>query len=171
MADLTKDLRAQFASWVAAPPDLPQGATAYPATGKLGTPVPTVDPTSLLNLEEGTFQLGATATGTVVAVNTAQIDQVAAQRVSVNVPADHTLQDGSVTATHDNGQADGELIDFRVTANGAAIPVLDEAALRESIKGKSVDEARQILGRYGTVTITPGPASCRRSRASTSGSI
>ena len=77
--------------------------------------------------------------------------------MSVNVPADHTLQDGSVTATHDNGQADGELIDFRVTANGAAIPVLDEAALRDSIKGKSVDEARQILGRYGSVTIDTWP--------------
>jgi len=157
MAALTKDLQAQFAAWVAAPPDLPAGTTAYPSTGKLSTPVPSLDPGSLLNVEEATFQLGASATGTVVAVDTSQIDQVAAQRVSVNVPADHTLQDGSVSATHDRGQADGELIDFRVTANGAAVPVLDEAALRDSIKGKTVDEARGILGRYGKVTIDTWP--------------
>ena len=53
--------------------------------------------------------------------------------------------------------ADGELVDFRVTAAGQAIAVLDPTALREAIKGKSVDEARTILGRYGTVSIDTWP--------------
>ena len=44
-----------------------------------------------------------------------------------------------------------------MTAAGQAIAVLDPAALREEIKGKSVDEARSILGRYGTVTISTWP--------------
>ena len=51
----------------------------------------------------------------------------------------------------------GELVDFRVTAAGQAIAVLDPTALREAIKGKSVDEARTILGRYGTVSIDTWP--------------
>ncbi len=60
-------------------------------------------------------------------------------------------------SSHDGGQADGDLVDFRVTANAAAIPNLDPAALRDEIKGRSVDEAKQILGRYGTVTIDTWP--------------
>jgi hypothetical protein len=157
MASLTKDLKAQFDAWVAAPEELPQGSKVYPATAKLGTPVPSVDPATLLDVEEATFTLGATATGTVVAVDPSAIDQVADQRISANLPAEHALEQGSVTSTHDAGQVDGELVDFRVSARGRAIPVLDPAALREQIKGKSVEEARSILERYGTVTIDTWP--------------
>jgi hypothetical protein len=157
IAGLTKDLRAQFDAWTASPDELPEGATAFPATGKLGSAVPSVDPTTLVDVEVKTFQLAATATGTVVAVDPKLVEQVAAQRISANVPAKHTLQDGSVTSSHDGGQADGELVDFRVTASASAIPVLDPAALREEIKGKPVDEAKTILGRYGTVTIDTWP--------------
>ena len=157
LAQLTKDLGAQFASWAAAPDELPQGATAFPATGKLGTLVPSADPSTLIDVEEPTFQLGATATGTVVAVDMSQIDPVAQERIAAQVPAERTLRDGSVTVQHDAGSADGELVDFRVTAAGQAIAVLDPTALREAIKGKSVDEARTILGRYGTVSIDTWP--------------
>src|SRR5207342_1531675 len=119
----------QFDAWTAAPPDLPAGAIAFPATGHLGAPVPSVDPTSLINVEQATFPLGATATGTVVAVDPSQVDQVAAQRIAANLPADHVLKEGSITSSHDGGQADGDLIDFQVKASAAAIPVLDAAAL------------------------------------------
>jgi hypothetical protein len=157
LASLTKDLNAQFDAWTAAPDDLPAGATAFPATGQLGTPVPSVDPGTLIDVEEPTFQLATTATGTVVAVDPSQVDQVAADRISGNVPANHSLQEGSITSSHDGGQADGDLIDFRVTASAAAVPVLDAGALRDEIKGKSVDEARKLLERYGTVTIATWP--------------
>jgi hypothetical protein len=157
MASLTKDLQAQFDAWVAAPDGVPPGSTVFPATGKLGTPVPSVDPGTIVDVEEKTFQLGATATGTVVAVDPKLIDQVAAERIAASVPAEHTLQSGSVKSSHDGGQADGDLVDFRVTANAAAIPNLDPAALRDEIKGRSVDEAKQILGRYGTVAIDTWP--------------
>ena len=157
MASLTKDLQAQFDAWVGAPDGVPPGATVFPATGKLGTSVPSVDPGTIVDVEEKTFQLGATATGTVVAVDPKLVDQVAAERIAGSVPAEHTLQPGSVKSSHDGGQADGDLVDFRVTANAAAIPTLDPAALRDEIKGRSVDEAKQILGRYGTVAIDTWP--------------
>jgi hypothetical protein len=157
MAQLTSDIGAQFTSWAAAPDELPQGATAFPATGKLGTLVPSVDPTSLIDLEQPTFQLGATATGTVVAVDTSQVARIAQERIAAQVPAGRTLRDGSVTAQHDTGSADGELVDFRVTAAGQAIAVMDPNTLREEIKGRSVQDARSILGRYGTVSIATWP--------------
>lgn len=157
LAQLSKDIGAQYSSWAAAPDELPQGATAFPATGKLGTVVPSADPSTLIDVEKSTFQLGATATGTVVAVDTSQIDGVAAARIAAQVPAERALRDGSVTAHHDAGSADGELVDFRVTAAGQAFAVLDPTALREAIKGKPVDEARSILGRYGTVSIDTWP--------------
>ena len=139
------------------PDDLPTGTTAFPATGQLGTPIPSVDPTTLVGKEQDTFPLSASATGTVVAVDTSQVDQIAADRISVNIPADHALQAGSVSSTHDGGQADGDLVDFRVTAKAAAIPVLDPAVLRDEIKGKPVAEARRLLERYGTVAIDTWP--------------
>src|SRR6185295_16564850 len=114
LASLNKDLNAQFDAWTAAPDDLPAGATAFPATGQLGTPVPSVDPSTLIDVEEPTFQLGATATGTVVAVDPSQVDQVAAERITANIPDERALQPGSIKSTHDGGQADGDLIDFRV---------------------------------------------------------
>ncbi len=157
IAQLGKDLAAQFDAWAAAPDDLPEGKTAFPATGHLGTPVPTPDPATLVGVEQATFQLAATATGTVVAVDTKLIDQVAAGRIAANVPPEHVLKDGSVTSKHDGGQADGDLVDFRVTADAAAIPVLDAAVLREQIKGKSVAEAKRLLERYGSVTISTWP--------------
>ncbi len=157
MTSLTKDLNAQFDAWTAAPDDLPPGSTAFPATGHLGTPVPSVDPATLIDVEQATFQLGATATGTVVAVDPSQVDQVAAQRISANLPADHVLKEGSIRSKHDGGQADGDLIDFQVTTSAAAIPVLDAVALREEIKGKSVADARKLLERYGTVSIDTWP--------------
>ena len=157
LAQLTSDIGAQFTSWEAAPDALPQGATAFPATGKLGSVVPSVDPSTLIDVEQPTFQLAATSTGTVVAVDTSQIVRIAQERIAAQVPAERTLRDGSVTAQHDTGSADGELVDFRVTAAGQAIPVLDPNALREAIKGRSVDEARSILGRYGTVRIDTWP--------------
>ncbi len=157
VAQLGKDLAAQFDAWAAAPDDLPPGTTAFPTTGHLGTPVPTPDPATLVGLEQPTFQLAATATGTVVAVDTKLIDQVAAGRIAADVPSEHALKDGSVTSQHDGGQADGDLVDFRVTANAQAIPVLDAAVLREQIKGKSVVDAKRLLERYGSVTISTWP--------------
>jgi hypothetical protein len=92
-----------------------------------------------------------------VAVDPSQVDQVAAERIAGNVPANHDLQPGSIKSRHDGGQADGDLIDFGVTATAAAAPVLDAGALRDEIKGKTVDEARKLLERYGTVTIATWP--------------
>ncbi|MEO8229519.1 MAG: baseplate J/gp47 family protein [Chloroflexota bacterium] len=157
IAQLTTDLGAQFASWAAAPDELPQGATAFPATGKLGQVVPSVDPDTLIDVERPTFQLAATASGTVVAIDTSQIGRVAQERIAAQVPAERRLREDSVSAQPDSGSAAGELVDFRVTAAGEAVPVLDPATLREAIKGRSVDEARSILGRYGTVTIATWP--------------
>ena len=157
LAGLTKQLGSAFDTWAAAPADLPAGTTVFPATGKLGDVLPSVDPTSLLNTEVTSFTLGANATGTVVAVDPKVVDQVAAERIKGQVPTGHTLQAGSAKATHDSGQANGEVVDFRVSATAAAIPDLDPNALREQIKGKSVAEARRLLEQYGTVTIDTWP--------------
>jgi hypothetical protein len=157
LASLTADLNAQFDAWTAAPDDLPAGATVFPATGKLGTPIPSVDPAALIDAEQATFGLAATATGTVVAVDPSQIDTVAAERIVANVPDQNALQDGSIQSSHDGGSADGDLIDFSVSATASAVPIVDASALRDEIKGKSVDEARKLLERYGTVSISTWP--------------
>ena len=119
--------------------------------------MPDVDPSTLINVEEPTFQLGALATGTVVAVDASLVEQVATERISGSVPPDHLLVPGSVKVTADQGQADGDLVDFRVTASAAAIPLLDAAVLRDAIRGRPVEEAERILRQYGEVTIQTWP--------------
>ena len=60
-----------------------------------------------------------------VAVDASLVEQVATERISGSVPAEHRLVPGSVKVSADQGQADGDLVDFRVTASAAAIPLLD----------------------------------------------
>ncbi len=156
-AALTKQVQDQFGAWAKAPDELAGGATAFPATAAMAEPLPTPDPATLLNVEEPVFQLQLDASGTVVAVDTALVEQVAAERIKGSITAGHSLQEGSVAVTIGEGQADGDIVGFRASASAATIPTLDPAQLRAEIKGRPVDEARRILSQYGTVTIDTWP--------------
>jgi hypothetical protein len=157
IASLTTQLQDQFAAWSRAPDELGTGATAFPSTGALAEPLPSPDPTTLLNVEAPSFQLQLGTSATVVTVETALVEQVARERITGSIPPGHSLQAGSVAVTIGEGQADGDIVGFRASASAATIPTLDPAELRAQIKGRPVDEARRILSQYGTVTIETWP--------------
>ena len=155
IAQLTGQIQNDYKSWLATPDGLPSGATAFPKTGALGAAVPSVAPGTLVNVEQPSFQLGLTASGSVVTVDTSLVRQVAVGALSV--PSGQTLQAGSIAVTVGAGQPDGEIVDFRVSVTAVAIPSLDVAQLRAAIRGRPVAEASAILARYGVVSIQTWP--------------
>lgn len=157
LAQLTKQISDDYIAWLKSPDELAAGTTAFPKTGQLSEPVPAPDPTTLVNDEQESFDLAMTASGSVVAVDTSLVKQVAENRVGSSVPTDHTLVAGSVAVTLRTGTNNGEIVDFQVTASALAIPVLDPDQLRAEIKGKTVDEAHLILSKYGPSLIETWP--------------
>jgi hypothetical protein len=159
LAQLSKQIQDQFGLWVQAPDGQPTGTTIFPTTAVLAAIVMSPDPSTLVNVEESTFQLGATSSGTVLAVDAAIVRQVATEQMGGSgfVPAGHMLVAGSVAAVVGTGVPDGDIVDFRVTVTAMTIPTLDAAALMAEVRGKPVEEARRILSRYGTVTIDMWP--------------
>lgn len=159
LVQLRKQIQDQFGLWVQAPDGQTAGTTVFPTTAVLAAIVMSPDPSTLVDIEESTFQLDATSSGTVLVVDAAIVRQVATDQMggSGSVPAGHTLVAGSVTAVVGAGVPDGDIVDFRVTVTALTIPTLDAAALTAEVRGKPVEDARRILSRYGTVTIDTWP--------------
>jgi len=135
----------------------PANATVFAETAELGESTPSVDPATLIGKEVATFDLGLTASGTVIAVDASPVVKIAETRLLANVGADHRLVEGSVEIVPgDPTVADGE-VSFPVTARATRVPILDPTELLGLIKGRTVAEARTILAQFGDVVITPWP--------------
>jgi hypothetical protein len=157
VAGLTKNLKAQYTSWLAAPGGLAPGSTAFPKTGVLGVITPDNDPASLIGVTQATFDLTLTASGSETAVDQSTVSGLAASRVDTTVPTDFTLVAGSEKVTIGTPRTDGTAIVFPVTATASQVRQLDPDTLRQQVLGKSVDEARAILAQDGTVDIQTWP--------------
>src|SRR5664280_2883059 len=157
LAALGKQLDAQLATAAAAPRVAVSGYAVLPAGSPGGAATATVDPATLVDQEVAQFDLGATATGTVVTVDPAPIVTLGQARVSAAVPADHDLVAGSPVVTVGPGTVDGQRVRFGVTARADAAPRVDESALRKQVEGRSALEAQAILGVFGDATVTLWP--------------
>ena len=158
LAALEKLLDAQLTADAAAPAGLPAGSTAFPGTATRGTATPALDPATLVDKEVAQFDLGATATGTVVTVDQAPILALGEARLAAAVPGGRDLVAGSAVVTVGPGTVDGQRVRFSVTARAASSPRVDEAALRAQLKGRSPADAREILAPYGDATVTLWPS-------------
>jgi hypothetical protein len=157
LAALGKQLDAQLATAAAAPAALPAGSTAFPETATRGAATATVDPATLVDQEVAQFDLGATATGSVVTVDEGPILALGQARVTAAVPADRDLVPGSASVTIGPGTVDGQRVRFGVTARADTTPRIDAAALREQVRGRSKAEAEALLGSLGDATVTLWP--------------
>jgi hypothetical protein len=157
LASLGKQLDAKLVAGAAAPAGLAAGSTAFPETATRGAATPTVDPTTLVDQEVAQFDLGVTATGTIVTVDQAPILALGEARLAAAVPADRDMVAGSALVTVGPGTVDGQRVRFGVTARAESAPRVDESALRTQLKGRSPTEARAILGAYGDATVTLWP--------------
>jgi hypothetical protein len=158
LAALHAKLDEAFAAAVAAGAGAPAPTTLFPATATLGDAIPSVDPGTLVGQEVETFDLGLSATGTVIAVDASPVQDIAEARLVANVSAGYRLVDGSDHVDHGDPVVTGGVVTFPVSARAAQVRVLDPEALRTLVKGQSVDQARALLSPYGEVAIDTWPA-------------
>ncbi|HEY6058863.1 MAG TPA: hypothetical protein VIV06_12590 [Candidatus Limnocylindrales bacterium] len=157
LAKLKADLAGRLQSEAAANGSVPAGLRAFPTTATMTDPVPTTDPTTLVDQAIDTFALSSTASGSVTAVDEQAVKALARQRLLANVSADRDLVDGSIEVELGEPSVSGQAVAFPVTARASEIRRLDAVALREAIKGRSLSEARLILEQYGDARIVPWP--------------
>ena len=150
-------LAAAFAQQLADPNLAADGTTVFPETATLGEATYSVDPASLLGGEVETFELGATATGTVLAVDESAVQQVAEENIGPQVQAGYTLVEGSSEVQPSPGQVEAGVIAFPVTITARQVLQIDPAAIEAEIRGKSLEDARSILDRYGRTQLSVWP--------------
>ena len=150
-------LAAAFAEQLADPSLAADGTTVFPDTATLGDPTYSVDPATLVGQEIESFELGANATGTVLAVDTTAVEQVAEENIAPQVQAGYSLVDGSSQVQPSPGEVDEGVITFPVTITARQVLQIDPAAVEAEIRGKSLTEAQAILDRYGQSQLSVWP--------------
>jgi hypothetical protein len=152
-AKLSAVLQARLAD----PTTAPSGLLLVPDTATIAPPTPSVDPTGLVGRQVDQFTLGLRAVASVLAYDPAAVRHLAEQRLAAAVPPGFTLLAGSAVVEVDRPRLEGGKLRIAATVRGAAVPPLDPAALAASIRGRSVDEARALLARRGSVTLSVVP--------------
>jgi hypothetical protein len=150
-------LDAAFAEQLADPDLVAEGITVFPETAELGESTPTVDPETLVGEEVESFDLGASATGTVTTVDSAPVQVIAEAKLVASVEPGHELVEGSSSITEAPAVVEGDTITYPVVATAKQVAVLDPLALEAEILGKPVDEARAVLEGYGDAILEVWP--------------
>ena len=154
---LTTSLDAAFQARLGDASIAPPGATVFRETATLGPSTPTADPTKLVDQELATFDLGLTASGTVIAVDPSPISAIAEQQLRASVKAGHQLVAGSIAVSVGKATVSGQVVSFPATASARQVAILDPDALRSLVLGKSLADARAILAPFGDVRVTTWP--------------
>ncbi len=155
---LTGTLSDAFQARLADPAIAAPGATVFATSASLGPPTPTVDPASLLGQEVDSFELGLSASGSVVTADPAPVAAIAEELVRTKVEPGYQLVTGSIKVTVGDPSVSGQSVSFPVTATARQVAIVDPAALRSLVLGRSLAEAREILAPYGAVELTAWPA-------------
>lgn len=157
VAELTARLEESFQARLGDPESVAEGVRLFPDTRRLGEPEPSVDPASFVGQEIEAFELGLSATGTVIGVDPAPVEALARERMTGAVGEGYRLVDGSIDVEMLEPVVEGEVVTFPVTASAQRVREVDEEQLATRVKGRAVDQARAILAEYGSVTIRVWP--------------
>jgi hypothetical protein len=157
LAQLRTRLAEAFAAKLAEPATTPAGSMLMTQSQRLGEAAPSTDPNALVGLQQATFDLGLSASGTVLAVDPGPVTTVAESRLAPSIPTGYRLVTGSVRTTVDPPVLAGEVITFAVRVRAERSREIDVAALLAQVRGKSIAAARTVLEPYGQVRIDVWP--------------
>lgn len=107
---------------------------------------------------ETSFELVASATGTVTAVDEPKLRPLAETRLRASLPGDRTLMPGSIEVEVGEGVVEGDTVRYTLTARGRQWRRLDAGALLGEVRGRPVEDARARLSVYGDVEIATWPS-------------
>ena len=157
LAALGVALQAEFEAKVADPALAPAGATVFPETAHLGDTTPSVDPATLVGTEAATFELGLSASGTVIAVNDEPVASIAETGLRDSVVSGYQLVEDSIDVQVGAAVVVGDQVSFPVTLSATQVAILDPTELEAMVLGKTPQEAQRILAPYGTALISLSP--------------
>jgi hypothetical protein len=126
-------------------------------SAQTGDPQPAQPASALVGTPAEIFQLTLNSTGTVTAVNEAEVDELAADHLRSLVPAGQEIAGDTVDTARSAGTVVAETVIYEVEATALSYRDLDAAALTVAVRGKSITEARSILAPYGMVEISIWP--------------
>jgi hypothetical protein len=140
------------------PSTAPTGTTLVSGTASHGAVSTAPGADALVGSARSTFQLTATAAGTVIAVSQAPLTALASERLQANVPAGWSLFQDSVRTTVGTPTVQNGQVLFDVRADGEQWRPVQASTLLAKVKGMKVAEARRILSQYGEVSISTWPS-------------
>lgn len=157
VTELTTRISTAFEEWLVDPALAGDSATVFSETKALGAAVFGIDPTTLVGQEVETFELAATASGTVVAVDTTPVQSVAEARIAARVDQGYSLIEGSGQVVPAPAEISEGVITFPVVVTARQVLILDPEAIKLEIMGKPLAQAREILSTYGEAELTVWP--------------
>jgi hypothetical protein len=154
---LGEALTTAFDEQLADPALTADGSTVFRDTAALGTPTYPTDPATLLGDEVETFELAATAAGTVLTVDESSVQAVAEANIASHVESGYALVDGSSVIDTSPGQVEGDVIAFPAIITARQVLLVDPAAIEAEIRGKPLADAQAILDGYGGAQLSVWP--------------
>ncbi len=157
VATLTIDLQTALEDRLDDPDLAEDGTTVFPETAELGAPDYSVELASLVGQEVDGFDLTATASATALAVDEAAVLTVAEANIISSVDPGNALVEGSSEVDPAPAVIANGVVTFPVVVTARQVLDIDPAAIKAEILGRSLDDARAILRRYGEVELTVWP--------------
>jgi hypothetical protein len=157
LTSLSGQLSTALQTALASPNAVPRGLVAFPQTAELSAGEPDQPATAIVGVVEPNFTIALDATADVTAVNESQIDQVAAARLTSALAPGQQLVGTGVNSTHDQGTVVGDTVVYNVQASGVGFKNPDPQSVMNSIRGKSLADARSALAALGTADISIWP--------------
>lgn len=147
----------QLAAALSDPEMTPRGLRLFPETAVREGLTTDLAAGDLVDQPLDDFSLSAESRGTVLAVDESAVAEVGVDRLGDAMPPGTRLFPDSVRATVGEPRLVGSAILYEVEAVGEHYQPVDRAEVVAAIRGRTVSEARAILGDYGSVSITPWP--------------
>jgi hypothetical protein len=154
---LTAQLQSDLAAALTDPATTPRGLTLFPQTATLGRLSATAAAGDVVGTKVDTFDLGLDTTATALAVDEALVASVAGDQLEASAPVGVRVFPETITTRLSPGVVQDKLIAYQVVAQARQYAPVDAAKLEESIRGKTLSEARSILEPFGTVVLTVWP--------------
>lgn len=136
------------------------GLTRYPASASLGSVALTPSCQELIDSspENGSFELKAETTGTVLEVDETALAQTAAQHVQLGLDPALQIEPGSVTAQPAGEPVvEPDRVTFPMEVTALVRRPWDAATIKQEIAGQPVSKANELLSKYGEATLVMWP--------------
>ena len=157
LAALTTALSTDFDAKLTDTSRVPEGTELFPQTKEVGETTPSIDPATLVGVEQAEFELGLTAQGTVLGVDASPIADIADTLIRAEVTSGFTLLESSIDVEPGTPIVDVDSIRYPVKVRALESRDVDVDALLAAIKGKPLHEARLVLDAVGESRIDVWP--------------